>query len=111
MHRRAAREKDDDATSQIQCYYLHDLSFHGPSAASKPYVSVSILDPITTVERHHGKYHIAARFNIETTILNYEGRTRQVPTPSSTIHFFISQLTTMIGMDTSISSKTSVSNS
>lgn len=76
MPRRATREKDDDATSQIQCYYLHNLSFHGPSAASKPYVSVSILDPIMTIERHHGKYHIAARFNIETTILNYESRTR-----------------------------------
>jgi hypothetical protein len=28
------------------------------------------------IERHHRKYHIAARFNVETTILRYEAQKR-----------------------------------
>jgi hypothetical protein len=65
MSKRAAKE-GEKALSQTQCYYLHNLVFQGP------YVSISVLDPIMTIERHHGKYHVATRFNIETTILNYE---------------------------------------
>ncbi|KAH6856921.1 hypothetical protein B0I37DRAFT_368797 [Chaetomium sp. MPI-CAGE-AT-0009] len=50
----------------------HTVSFSGPEHPSTPpYVAVSILDPLITIERHHGKYHVAARFNMETTILNY----------------------------------------
>ncbi|PKX90611.1 uncharacterized protein P174DRAFT_506265 [Aspergillus novofumigatus IBT 16806] len=53
-------------------YHLQDLTFTGPQGTRKsPYASVAILDPIITIERHHGIYHIAARFNIETAILNY----------------------------------------
>ncbi|KAL3485032.1 hypothetical protein BJX62DRAFT_243363 [Aspergillus germanicus] len=57
-------------------YHLQDLTFTGPQPNTrntkiKPYVSIAILDPIITIERRHGKYHIAARFNIETAILNY----------------------------------------
>ena len=62
--------------SQIQCYRLRSLSFHGPREGLEPYISLSILDPIITIERHRGKYHIAARFNLEITILNYENQTR-----------------------------------
>jgi hypothetical protein len=65
MSKRAAKE-GEKALSQTQCYYLHNLVFQGP------YVSISVLDPLMTIERHHGKYHVATRFNIETTILNYE---------------------------------------
>ncbi|KAL3447636.1 hypothetical protein BJX65DRAFT_276505 [Aspergillus insuetus] len=57
-------------------YHLQDLTFTGPQDSSsniniKPYASIAILDPIITIERRYGKYHIAARFNIETAILNY----------------------------------------
>ena len=44
--------------------------------SKKPYASISVLDPVITVEFHSGKYHIAARFNIETTILDYHSRRR-----------------------------------
>lgn len=39
-----------------------------------PYTSVCILDPCITIERHGGKLHVAARFNIETTILQYHSK-------------------------------------
>ncbi|KAL4880650.1 hypothetical protein BJY04DRAFT_219120 [Aspergillus karnatakaensis] len=56
-------------------YHLQDLTFTGPQGAKqRPYASVAILDPIITIERLHGKYHIAARFNIETAILDYASR-------------------------------------
>ncbi|KAF2498534.1 hypothetical protein BU16DRAFT_615564 [Lophium mytilinum] len=76
MGRGGARQKDAEETAGIKCCFLQNLSFTGPANASKPYVSISILDPIITIERHHGKYHIAARFNLETSILNYENHTR-----------------------------------
>ncbi|KAJ0421472.1 hypothetical protein BJY00DRAFT_312077 [Aspergillus carlsbadensis] len=68
-------------------YHLQDLTFTGPQDSSsssssnsdskiKPYASLAILDPIITIERRHGKYHIAARFNIETAILNYASQTK-----------------------------------
>ncbi|KAL2797368.1 hypothetical protein BJX66DRAFT_297695 [Aspergillus keveii] len=62
-------------------YHLQDLTFTGPQPNSrntkiKPYASIAILDPIITIERRHGKYHIAARFNIETAILNYTSQTK-----------------------------------
>ncbi|KAL3480155.1 hypothetical protein BJX99DRAFT_220830 [Aspergillus californicus] len=58
-------------------YHLQDLTFTGPQGYKKaPYASVAILDPIITIERRHGKYHIAARFNIETAILNYASENR-----------------------------------
>jgi hypothetical protein len=80
-----AGHKDNENTSPIHCYLLRNIYFPDPSNTSntpntsntsKLYASISILDPIITIERHHQKYHVAARFNIETTILNYENRTR-----------------------------------
>jgi hypothetical protein len=60
-------------------YHLQDLTFTGPQDTKrKPYASLAILDPIITIERRHGKYHIAARFNIETAILNYASQTKFV---------------------------------
>lgn len=60
-------------------YHLQDLTFIGPKGTKgSPYVSIAVLDPIITIERHHGKYHIAARFNIETAILNYAMQKRSV---------------------------------
>ncbi|KAK1751200.1 hypothetical protein QBC47DRAFT_392424 [Echria macrotheca] len=60
------------AKGDIQLYLLPPISFDGPrDKTTKPFASVSILDPVITIERHHGKYHVAARFNMETTILNY----------------------------------------
>jgi hypothetical protein len=74
------KEAEWSSMSNVQCYLLEDLSFAGPqNPSSKPYASISILDPIITVERHHGKYFVAARFNLETTILGYyENHTRLV---------------------------------
>ncbi|KUL82951.1 hypothetical protein ZTR_10280 [Talaromyces verruculosus] len=53
---------------------VKDLSFRGPEG--NEHVMVSILDPVITVEYHKEHYHIAARFNIETTILHYESHKR-----------------------------------
>jgi hypothetical protein len=76
MIRRGKQKAKEDERSKIQCYLLPNLSARGPSNATSPYASISILDPLITIERHHGKYHVAARFNIETTILNYENQTQ-----------------------------------
>jgi hypothetical protein len=57
-----------DLKNQLDLQNLH--------VEAKLYASVSILDPVITIERHGGKYHIAARFNIETTILDYHSRKR-----------------------------------
>lgn len=54
---------------------LQDTPF--PSL-KKPYASVSVLDTVITVERHGGNYHVSARFNIETTIEDYNSRERSV---------------------------------
>ncbi|RKK66282.1 hypothetical protein BFJ69_g15546 [Fusarium oxysporum] len=67
---------DASARNQVMegftSYHLQDLTFTGPSGHKRPaYASIAILDPIITIERRHGKYHIAARFNIETAILDY----------------------------------------
>jgi len=43
---------------------------------NKPYASISILDTVITVERHGENYHVAARFNIETTITDYHSNQR-----------------------------------
>ena len=58
---------------------LNDQFFRGPVSQKDqkgiaPYTSVSILDPCITIERHGGRLHIAARFNIETTILQYHSK-------------------------------------
>ena len=59
----------------IQWYPLKNLTSVGPKG-KRPYASICILDPVITVERHDEKYHVAARFNIETTILHYEMQKR-----------------------------------
>jgi hypothetical protein len=48
----------------------------GPEDRRGAYASFCILDPLITVERHYGNYHVAARFNLETTILGYNIRKR-----------------------------------
>jgi len=58
----------------ICCFDLPDLHFGGPRATNTPYMSVAILDSHITIERHGGNYHIASRFNLETTILDYHIR-------------------------------------
>ncbi|KAB8227240.1 uncharacterized protein BDW43DRAFT_255651 [Aspergillus alliaceus] len=56
-------------------YHLQDITCKGPQGHKRPpYASIAILDPIITIEKRHGKYHIAARFNIETAILDYASR-------------------------------------
>jgi len=55
---------------------LDDQFFLGPEGARNPYVSFGALDPCITVERLGEQLHIAARFNIETTILNYSSTER-----------------------------------
>jgi hypothetical protein len=69
-------ERKTKISNSFQCYLLPNLYFRGPEDTAKPYASLCVLDPIITVERHHGKYHVAARFNVEATILNYENSTR-----------------------------------
>ncbi|KAH8689197.1 hypothetical protein BGW36DRAFT_433961 [Talaromyces proteolyticus] len=53
---------------------LKDQFFEGPqdySGRNRLYASFGVVEPIITVEKHAGKLHISARFNLETTILNY----------------------------------------
>lgn len=56
---------------------LDDRLFSGPTRGTgSPYTSLGVLDPCITVERHGHELHIAARFNIETTILHYNSHKR-----------------------------------
>jgi hypothetical protein len=55
---------------------LQDQYSLGPNNGKTPYASFCILDPVITVERHDGNLHIAARFNLETTILRYSSHKR-----------------------------------
>ena len=66
----------EPGTAPFLCYDLENQYFQGPAKGGGAYASISILDPMITIERHHGKYHIAARFNVETTILCYEAQKR-----------------------------------
>jgi hypothetical protein len=59
------------AKGKVLIYDLENQYFTGPRSRHGAYASVSILNPAITVERHHGKYYIAASFNTETTILRY----------------------------------------
>jgi len=52
-------------------YNLLDQHLKSPRKRRGPYISVSILDPVIIVERYYKKYYIAAKFNIEMTILGY----------------------------------------
>jgi hypothetical protein len=63
--------KDPYLSAPLKNQYLHK-----PEHSKRAYVSISILDPAITIERHHERYHIAARFNFETTILQYDTRQR-----------------------------------
>ncbi|KAL2786294.1 hypothetical protein BJX66DRAFT_328664 [Aspergillus keveii] len=64
---------DEQEKSNVAYFGLRDQWFKGPNANAKgaPCVSIGVLDPLITVERHHGKYHITARFHVETTIVDY----------------------------------------
>jgi hypothetical protein len=68
---------DEPDNSSIAYFAVKDQWFIGPKIA--PYVSTCVLDPLITVERHHGKYHITARFNVESTILDYHQNKRFGP--------------------------------
>ena len=59
-------------------YDLENQYFIGPRKGQGAYVSMSVLDPVIIVERHHEKYHITASFNIETTILRYNAQKKHV---------------------------------
>lgn len=60
--------------NDVAYFRIGNQYFTGPK--NRPYVSICVLDPLITVERHREKYHIAARFNIETTILDYNTHQR-----------------------------------
>jgi hypothetical protein len=66
---------DEQEKSNVAYFGLRDQWFKGPNANANakgaPCVSIGVLDPLITVERHHGKYHITARFHVETTIVDY----------------------------------------
>ena len=55
---------------------IQDQYSSGPKDRKSRYASLCILDPVITVERHDGNLHIAARFNLETTILRYSSHKR-----------------------------------
>ncbi|KAE9368955.1 hypothetical protein N431DRAFT_513353 [Stipitochalara longipes BDJ] len=64
-------------------YDRENQHFKGPRRGSGAYASISVLDPIITIEHYNKAYHVAARFNIETTILGYDTRKRlQFPPPT-----------------------------
>ncbi|KAJ0414716.1 hypothetical protein BJY00DRAFT_20113 [Aspergillus carlsbadensis] len=62
---------DEQEKNNVAYFGLRDQWFRGSTAKGAPCVSIGILDPLITVERHHGKYHITARFHVETTIADY----------------------------------------
>ena len=64
-------EVSDIPKEPVRCLNVANQYFKGPKEGKGPYASISILDPVVTIELHGGKYHIAARFNVETTILYY----------------------------------------
>jgi hypothetical protein len=66
----------DGFREPILCLDVADQYFQGPERSKGPYAAISVVDPVITVERHGGKYHIAARFNIETTIQGYSTKRR-----------------------------------
>jgi hypothetical protein len=55
---------------------LQDQYSIRPNDEKGPYSSFYILDPVITVERHDKEIRIAARFNIETTVLRYNSQKR-----------------------------------
>jgi len=71
----------------FESYNLPNQYFLGPKSerhegrrrdkVQDAYASISILEPVVTVERHNDEYHIAARFNIETTILGYDYKSKR----------------------------------
>jgi hypothetical protein len=62
---------DEQERKNVAYFGLRDQWFRGPNAKGTPCVSIGILDPLITVERHNGKYHITARFHVQTTIIDY----------------------------------------
>jgi hypothetical protein len=66
---------DEQEKHNVAYFGLRDQWFRGPNANANakgaPCVSIGVLDPLITVERHHGKYHITTRFHVETTIVDY----------------------------------------
>lgn len=65
---------DEQEKKNVAYFGLRDQWFRGPNAKGAPCVSIGVLDPLITVERHHGKYHITAWFHVETTIVDYNAR-------------------------------------
>jgi hypothetical protein len=57
--------------ARVLCIDLDSQSYSGPAGGRGAYTSFSVLDPAITIERHGGKYHVTARFNLETNILRY----------------------------------------
>ena len=55
---------------------LGDQHFIGPRQGEGAYTSLSILDPLITIELLGDEFRVSARFNIETTILSYDIRQR-----------------------------------
>ncbi|KAF1809508.1 hypothetical protein P152DRAFT_159314 [Eremomyces bilateralis CBS 781.70] len=66
----------------LLCDDLKDQYFAGPNNKA-PYISFVVLSPTITVERLRGNIHIAARFNIEATILQYHSQKRNNHEPFS----------------------------
>ncbi len=58
------------------CIYLANQSSGGPEKTSGHRVATFVTDPVITIERHSEKYHISARFDIETAIEGYRSQTR-----------------------------------
>jgi hypothetical protein len=84
---------DEQEKKNVAYFGLRDTWLRGPNANAKgaPRVSIGVLDPLITVERHHGKYHITARFHVETTIDDYNAH-RKFEFPDFGVVRFINRL-------------------
>ena len=63
----------------FKSFDLENQHFKGPRRRQGEYASISVFDPIINIELLDGLYHIAARFNLETTILGYDSHRRCNP--------------------------------
>ena len=72
----ASSAKPKAGADTFPCIYLPNQFSSGPEKASGHHISTFIIDPVITIERHNEKFHISARFDIETAIEGYSSQTR-----------------------------------
>jgi len=75
VHPISDASSDIDIKESVAYFRIRNEELIGPTDGP-PYASICVLDPLITVERHSNNYHIAARFHLETTILDYSTHER-----------------------------------